>query len=212
MIDSDSDLSTAEWKERLGPTLSVSLRETSEEMTKARPVQSWLHEASYEAAQDVARTTGSQAQGMGYMYMMDSLEATVPNLLAAVRDLTDGYGHVDLHWRPLSPGFSRLYVDFDWDTSVDVFIRLDEATADDARDGLRTVAEALPKGTPYPNRPNEATGLVAHDGNCVAARIHEHLGEKESTYRSVSLIPKNGDASDPMSPSDAVRALLDIFS
>jgi len=209
MTHSNTDLSTAEWKDRLAPTLATSLRETSEAMTKPPPVQSWLHEASFEAAQDVAQTSGSMAQGMGYMYMVDTLPARFPNLMKAVRDLTEGCGRVDLHWRPLSPSFSRLYIDFGWEASIDVFVRLDAHSLSAIRDALETIAEALPSGTPYPNRPNEGTGLIAYDGACVAARVREHLGEDDGTYRSVVLLSKEGASSDPMSAADAVRQLAE---
>jgi hypothetical protein len=207
MSDSSRDLSIETWKERLAPHLSSSLREASEAMTSAAPVQAWLHEASFEAAQDVAHASGSQAQGMGYLYMIDTLETTVPNLLAAVRELTDGCGRVDLHWRPLSPSFSRLYIDFDWDASVDVFVRLTDATPEAVRNALRTVADALPGGRPYPNRPNEATGVVTHDGHGVAVRVLEHAGETDTTYRTVVVLPKDGDPTDPVSPNQALRAV-----
>ena len=209
MTDSTSDLSTAEWKDRLAPTLATSLRETSEAMTKPPPVQSWLHEASYEAAQDVARTEGSMAQSMGYMHMVDTLSSRLPNLVEAVRELTEACGRVDLHWHPLSPSLSRLYIDFDWDASIDVFVRVDAASASAVRDALRTIADSLPDGMPYPNRPHEATGLIAFNGTCTAARIREHLGKNDSTYRSVAILSKDGTASDSASPSDAVRRLTE---
>lgn len=211
MADSRRDLSIETWKERLAPLLSTSLREASEAMTSAAPVQAWLREASFEATQNVARADGSQPESTGYLYMIDTLETTFPNLLAAVRELTGGCGRVDLDWRPLSTSFSRLYIDVDWDASVDVFVRMPDDTAEAVRDALRTIADALPDGTPYPNRPNEATGIVAHDGphdgHCVAVRVLEHAGPNNTTHRNVVILRKDRDPTDAVPPGQAVRVV-----
>jgi hypothetical protein len=197
-----------QWKARIEPHLSTSLQTVSEQITQTEAVQSWLHDASMEAAEGLGQMSGVQGEMMGYMRMMDDLEETLPALLEAVEELTDGCGQVDLHWRPLQPNFSKLYVSFDRDYKVTVFARLADCTDEAARAALAVVADALPEGEPFPNRPNEVTGLVARDGRAVGARVREHLGDEASrTYRTVTLLPPDQKPKEDLSGPDAVRAL-----
>lgn len=205
-------LSKDEWKDRIAPHLSTSLQTVSERITQTQAVQSWLHEASMAAAEGLGQMSGMQGEMMGYMRMMNDLEDTLPELLSAVDELTDGTGEVDLHWRPLQPNFSRLYVSFDRDYTVKLFARLAECTQQAAQTALDTVAAALPGGDPFPNRPNEITGLVAHDGHAVGVRVKEHLREDGAgTTRTVTLFPPNQQPRENLSTTTAVRELLQLL-
>lgn len=206
-----STLPKADWKARIEPHLATSLQTVSDQITQTEAVQNWLRDASMEAAAGLGQMSGMQGEMMGYMRMMDDLEESLPNLLAAVDELTDGCGHVELHWRPLQPNFSRLYVDFDPDYTVKSFVRLSDCSVDSARESLTTVTRTLPKGDPFPNRPNTVTGLVAHDGQSVGVRVKEHLREDRSTTRSVTLLPHNDSPIENLSPSNAARQLLDLL-
>jgi len=200
--------SVDDWKARIAPHLSTSLQTVSDKITQTEAVQSWLHTASMEAAEGLGQMSGMQGEMMGYMRMMDALAETLPNLLTAVDDLTEGCGTVDLHWRPLQPNFSRLYVDFDRDYSVTLFVRLGDCTREAAQDALRTVAEALPGGEPFPNRPNTVTGLVARNGVGVGVRVKEHLRENGGTARSVTLLPEDHTPLEHLGAAEASRELL----
>lgn len=206
-----ASLSVDDWKARIAPHLSTSLQTVSEKITQTEAVQSWLHSASMEAADGLGQMSGVQGEMMGYMRMMDDLEDSLPNLLEAVADLTDGCGTVDLHWRPLQPNFSRLYVDFDRDFSAKLFVRLEDCTQDTVRDALQTVTAALPKGEPFPNRPNTVTGMVAHEGAGAGVRVKEHLREDQTTTHSVTLLPDNQSPLENLSAADAARELLRLL-
>lgn len=201
--------SKEDWKSLIEPHLSTSLRTASDHITRTEAIQSWLHDASMEAAEGLGEVSGLQGEMQGYVRMMNALEDRFPQLLAAVDDLTEGCGRVDLHWRPLNPNFSRLYVAFDRDFTVQVFDRLMELSREDARAGLKTVTEALPDGTPFPNRPNTVTGLLAFEGRCIGVRMQEHLADdRQRRYRTVTLLPKNHENVEPLSPDEAPTALL----
>ncbi len=203
------DLTTDEWKARIEPHLASSLQEVGDAITQTEAVQSWLRRASMEAAEGLGQMSGMQGEMQGYMNMMADLEDSLPNLLTAVEEVTDGCGHVDLHWRPLQPNYSRLYVSFDRDFSVQVFARLSECSRDAAEAVLTTVADALPEGTPFPNRPNTVTGLVAHDGRGLGLRVSERLREGGSgTTRSVTLLPRNQSPWEQLGWTEAVRGVL----
>lgn len=203
------DLTTDEWKARIEPHLSSSLQAVSEAITQTEAVQTWLHRASMEAAEGLGQMSGMQGEMQGYMNMMADLEDSLPNLLAAVEDLTGGCGQVDLHWRPLQPNFSRLYVSFDRTFTVKVFVRLGDCTADGADAALATVADALPGGEPFPNRPNTVTGLVVREGRDLGVRVHEHLREEGAgTTRSVTLLPRSRSPLEQLAWSEARQGLL----
>jgi len=161
-----------------------------------------------EAAAGLGQMSGVQGEMMGYMRMMDDLEDSLPNLLAAVATLTDGCGTVDLHWRPLQPNFSRLYVDFDRDFTAKLFVRLEDCTGEAARNALQTVSAALPKGEPFPNRPNTVTGMVARGGLGMGVRVKEHIRENQTTTRSVTLLPDDQSPLENLSVEDAAQELL----
>lgn len=200
--------SVDDWKARIAPHLSTSLQTVSDKITQTEAVQSWLHTASMEAAEGLGQMSGVQGEMMGYMRMMDDLEEKLPNLLAAVDELTEGCGSVDLHWRPLQPNFSRLHVDFDRDYTVALFVRLDDCAREAAQDALKAVAEALPGGEPFPNRPNTVTGLVARNGVGVGVRVKEHLRENGGTARSVTLLPEDHAPLENLAAAEATRQLL----
>jgi len=201
-----------EWKARIEPHLPTSLQTASEKITQTEAVQTWLQEASMAAAEGLGQMQGMQGEMMGYMRMMDELDDALPELIAAVDDLTDGCGDVDLHWRPLQPNFSRLYISFDREYTVKLFVRLDACTDDAVHAALDTIAEALPKGEPFPNRPNTMTGLVARDGRSIGVRVSEHLREEGSgTTRSVTLLPDEEQPKEGLSRSEAVRQLRQVL-
>ncbi len=203
-----ASLTKNDWKDRIAPALSTSLQTVSETIMNTKAVQNWLRGASTEAAAGLGQSPGMQAEMQGYMRMMDDLEAELPELIAAVEELTEGCGSVDLEWRPLQPNLSRLYVNFDRDFTVQLFVRLSECTTDAARESITTVADALPKGEPFPNRPNTITGLVAHDGETVGVRVEERLREDDTgTSRSVTLLSQNQEPLDKLELSAAARRL-----
>lgn len=205
--------SKEDWKARIEPHLSTSLRDVSDAITRTDEVQKWLHDASMEAAEGLGDVTGMQGEMQGYLRMMNALEDRFPELLAAVDELTDGCGQVDLHWRPLNPNFSRVQVTVDRDFTAKLFVRLGEPTPEAAQSALHTVADALPEGDPFPNRPNTVTGLVVHDGSCLGVRIREHLAEEgQGRYRTVTLLPDDRDAIENLSLEDAARRLHQLLA
>ena len=198
-----------DWKAHLDAALSDSLRAVSDRITRVPAVQEWLRTASMEAAAGLGGVSGVQGEMQGYMRMRNALEDRFPELLAAVDELTEGCGHVDLHWRPMNPNFSRVEVAFDQDIQVDLFVRLAGLAPEDARAALNTVVEALPDGAPFPNRPHTVTGLVAYDGTALGVRVHEHVAEEgQGRMHTVTLLPDSGDALEKLSGPEAVERLL----
>ena len=159
------------------------------------------------AAEGLGQMQGMQGEMMGYMRMMDELDEALPELIAAVDELTDGCGDVNLHWRPLQPNFSRLYVSFDREYTVKLFVRLDDCADEAVHAVLDTIADALPKGEPFPNRPNTITGLVARNGRSIGVRVKEHLREDGGTTRSVTLLPVDEQPKEDLSRAEAARLL-----
>ncbi|PSQ97270.1 MAG: hypothetical protein BRD55_03020 [Bacteroidetes bacterium SW_9_63_38] len=180
----------------------------SETITQTEAVQSWLREASTTAAEDLGQMQGMQGEMRGYTRMMDALEEALPELIAAVNELTDRCGNVDLNWRPHRPTLSRLCVSFDREYTVTLFVRLDACTDEAVQAALDTIADALPPGDPFPNRPNTVTGLVARDGQGIGVRLNERLRENGSgTTRSVTLLPGHRQPQEDLSRTEAVRQL-----
>lgn len=204
-------LSKSEWKARIEPHLSSSLQTVAEKITQSEPVQAWLRDASTKAAEGLGQQAGMQAEMQGYARMMDDLEEALPELLAAVSELTAGCGSIDLNWHPLQPSQSQLYVDFDQDIDVDLFVRLHTCTTEAAREVLAAVAAAMPEGQPYPNRPNTITGLSAREGTSVGVRVKEYLQEDEGRRRSTTLIPSQAAPIENLSDAEATRRLLDLL-
>jgi hypothetical protein len=181
-------------------------------MTNAPAVQSWLHTASFESAMGLEMQSDVQAAATAYGAMLDDLHATFGPLVEAVRELTGGCGTLDLHWRPLSPQFSTLRIAFSTDYDVRVFRRIDAGlvTPEVARTALQHVAKALPKGDPFPNRPNEAAGMLSHDGHCLGVQIREHHADG-GRRRTVTLRPPQHEPLERLSESDAARAIAQWF-
>lgn len=204
-----SPKSKQDWTALIEPHLSVSLRDASDAITRTEPVQQWLQSASMEAARGLGNASGVQGQMQGYIQMMNALEDDLPELLDAVSDLTEGCGTLDLHWRPTNPNFSRLYVDFGRDLTVSVFVRVESASTEGMRTAIETVAEALPEGAPFPNRPNTVTGMVGFQGACVGVRVSEELADEEkATYRFVTLLPPNREDVENLGFDAAANRLL----
>jgi len=202
----------SDWKALLAPALDESLEAASRVMTNAPAVQSWLHTASFESAMGLEMQSDMQAAAMAYGAMLDDLHDTFGPLVEAVRELTDGCGKLDLHWRPLSPQFSTLRIAFGTDYDVRVFHRIeaDLVTPEVARTALHRIAKALPKGDPFPNRPNEATGMLSHDGHCLGVRLREHHADA-GRRRTVTLLPPQHEPLADLSEADAARAIAQWF-
>ena len=202
-----------DWKACIEPHLSTSLSGVSDALTRTDAVQEWLRDASTEAAEGLGGVSGMQGEMQGHVHMMNALEDRFPELLAAVDELTDGCGEVDLHWRPMNPSFSQVKISFDRGFSVKLFVRLTALTPEAAHSALETVADALPEGDPFPNRPNTVTGLVAHDGLCLGVRVREHLAEGgQGRYRTVTLLPTAHNAIENLSMDDAARCLCQLLA
>jgi hypothetical protein len=205
--------SKADWKDLLTPLLPKSVEEASDRLMRTDTIQKWLRRASSDAAERLGRQRGLQGTMDGYNRLKGDFEDRFPELLAAVDEVTGGCGTVDLDWTPTNPALSRVKIVFDREFTVDLFVRLDAPTPEAARNALFTVADALPEGTPFPNRPNTVTGLVAFDGTGVGVRVREHLGDdQQGRYRTVTLLPKNRDPLENLSAEEASSRLLQAVS
>jgi hypothetical protein len=95
-----------------------------------------------------------------------------------------------------------------------------------AEEALSATQAALPKGSPFPNRPHEVTALVVtpEDGHalsdaggkkparCLGVRLRCHLREDGTGTRTGALLLKRGgDASDPLPLATAREALTTFF-
>jgi hypothetical protein len=205
-------LTKDEWKARLTPHLSSSLETVSDVIMQATPVQNWLRSASTAAAEGLGQSQDMKSEMAGYVRMKNELEEALPQLVAAVDELTNGCGHLDVEWRPLQPTQSRVYVAFDRNFTVSLFYPLSECTGEATREALSTVADALPQGDPFPNRPNEVTGLVASEQEAVGVRMKEHLTQdRGGRYRIVTLLPPDRSALENLDVSEATRRLLHLL-
>ncbi len=203
-----ASLTKDDWKDRLQPALSDSLQAANDTLMQTKEVQSWLRSASMEAAEALGQQRGRQGEMQGYSHLMEALAEELPALLEAVNELTEGCGTVDLEWRPMQPTQSRLYISFDTSYTVTLFCRLADCTDEAAMSAITTVVDALPEGEPFPNRPNEVTGLVARDGRHVGVRVKEHLREDGGgTAKSVALLPPDQDPQKNLSGTEVVRGL-----
>lgn len=208
-----SPRSTEDWKARLESHLSTSLKEASDAIMRTDAVQAWLRNASTEAAEGLGPRSGMQAEMQGYIQMKNALEDQFPTLRDAVDELTEGCGEIDLDWRPLNPTQSRVQVTFDREFTVQLFVRLTDLTPESTRGAIQTVADALPEGTPFPNRPNTVTALVGHDGSSVGVRVREHLGEdRQRRYRTVTLLPETRDDLNNLSEQEAANRLRQLLA
>ncbi|WP_103027310.1 hypothetical protein [Salinibacter altiplanensis] len=205
--------SQKDWNALLAPVLSTSVKAASERLMQTEEIRQWLRQASAEAAEGMRQRPDMRGEMQGYAQLKAAFDERFPALLNAVADLTEGCGTIGLDWMPMNPTMSRVEVDFHRELAVDLFTRLDAPTLEAARAALCTVEEALPDGTPFPNRPNTATGLVAHDGSCVGVRVREHLGDDPgSRHRTVTLLPEDQNALENLSAQDAVPRLLQLLA
>lgn len=202
-----ASLTKDEWKARLQPALSESLQTANDTIMQTKEVQSWLRSAAMDAAETLGQQRGRQGEMQGYSYLMDALEDELPALLDAIEELTEECGTIDLKWRPMHPPQSRLYVAFDRPYTVTLFCRLSDCTDAAARTAIATVVDALPEGEPFPNRPNEVTGLVARDGRGVGVRVKEHLRDDGGTAKSVTLLPADQQPQKNLSGPEVVQNL-----
>lgn len=186
------------------------MQDVSDAITNAAPIQSWIHEASFKAVEGMGQMHAMQAEAMGHMRMLDDLHDTFPNLAEAVDQLTRGYGSLDIHWRPLTPNFSRVRVTFDRSYDVKAFFELDGHALTDTQAVLDDFAETLPKGAPFPNRPHEVTALVVYRDVPLGVRIREHLVDEART-RKVTLLPDNAKPAEGLPWTVAHRAMADFF-
>jgi len=207
----DSPLSKDDWCARLKPLLHESLDEVSERITSHPSIQSWIHTATFEAAQDMGGMPGMQAEARAYGRMIDELNATFPALIDAVDELTHGCGQLDLHWRPLEPNYSRIYIQFAPSFDVDLCYPLDAVTRENVADAVESVRNALPQGAPFPNRPNRVTGLVVHEGSWAAVRYIERVAESGQRRRRVTLVAPDREPLEGLERQQAIDALYRYF-
>ncbi|PEN15237.1 hypothetical protein CRI94_02865 [Longibacter salinarum] len=207
----DAALTVSDWKDRIRPHLNASMQDVSDAITNAAPIQSWLHKASFEAAEGLAQMHAMQAEAMGHMRMLNDLEDSFPALCEAVDELTHGFGSLDIHWRPLTPNFSRIRITFDRDYSVGSFLTLEEPRPQAAQSLLETLRSTLPKGDPFPNRPHKVTGLVVYEEVPLGVRLHDRLADEGRTV-TVTLFPDGAKAVEDLPFMVAPRAIADYFT
>lgn len=204
-----SSPSKAEWESLLAPLLSDSIDEANEKITSHSSIQSWLQSASFEVAGELTHPGSTQARSKAHRRMISSLKSSFPELQEAVRELTEGCGTLGLKWRPLSPNHSVVQIDFARDFEVDLFIRLDDPSESDLRDALSTIEDALPGSSPFPNRPNVATGLVGHNGRCLGVRVLDHLNPEGHRWKDVTVLRKQKNPIEELERTEAIRHLAD---
>jgi hypothetical protein len=204
-------LTQDEWIDRLRPLLHTSLDEVSERITSHPSIQSWLHDASFEAAQGLGGMPSMQAEAQAYGRMLDGLKEHFPALVAAVDELTHNCGQLDLHWRPLEPNYSRIYIRFDRAFDIDLCYPLPSISREALAGALRAVRDALPRGAPFPNRPNTVTGLVVHTGTDVGVRYTDRIGDEGQRWRRVTLLAPPRDPLNGLDDEQAIEALMQYF-
>jgi len=204
-------MTKSEWKDRIRPHLHRSMQDVSEVITSAPDVQSWLHEASYEAAEGLAEMHPMQAEATGHMRMLDDLQNAFPALVNAVDELTSGYGSLDIHWRPLTPNFSRVTLSFEREYSVKAFIPLNEASASSGQRAVDHLRDTLPKGDPFPNRPHEVTALLVHRDIPLGLRLHDRLTD-DGRVVSATLLPEGARPVEQLPLHIAPRAIADFYT
>lgn len=200
-----------EWIDRLRPLLPESLDDVSERITSHPSVQTWLHDATFDAAQGLGGMPTMQAEAHAYGEMLDGLEARFPALVEAVDEMTHGCGTLDLHWRPLEPNYSRIYIRFEHGFDVDLCYPLDSISRNALSKALHAVRDALPQGAPFPNRPNEATGLVVHHGTSAGMRYTDRIGDNGQRWRRITLLAPNREPLKGLEEDDALQALMQYF-
>jgi len=206
-----ASLSKDEWIDRLHPLLTESLDDLSERLTSHPSIQAWLHDASFEAAQGLQGMADIQAQAQAHGRMMESLVERFPELVEAVTEMTHGCGSLDMHWRPLEPNYSRVYIGFNRSFDIDLCYPINTVAREAVDDAFEAVADALPAGTPFPNRPNTATGLVVHRGTGVGVRYSDRVTETDQRLRRVTLLATDREPLENAAPADAAAALLRYF-
>ncbi len=205
--------SKEDWKSLLSPLLSTSVQAANERLMQSEEIRQWLRQASTKAAEGMSRRSDMRSEMRGYAQLKGAFEERFPTLLNAVEELTEGCGTIDLDWTPMNPTMSRVEVDFHRELAVDLFTRLEAPSPDAAQAALHAVEEVLPDGTPFPNRPNTVTGLVAHDGSCVGVRVQEHLGDEQGgRYRTVALLPDDRNDLENLSMQDTAPRLLQLLA
>ena len=201
------------WKALLAPLLSTSVQSANERLMQTEEVRQWLRQASTKAAEGMSQRPNMRGEMRGYAQLQAAFEDRFPALFNAVEELTEGCGTLTLDWTPMNPTMSRVEVHFHRELAVDLFTRLEAPSPDAAQAALHTVEEALPDGTPFPNRPNTVTGLVAHDGSCLGVRVQEHLGtDRGGQYRTVTLLPNDQTDIENLSTQDAASHLLQVLA
>lgn len=191
----DTTLSKQDWMKLLADPFEESMARVHETMTNHPAVQSWLKEDIFESTLNVEADSGVEEAAAAYGDIMANLEDRFPELLSAVKELTQGCGEVDLDWRPLSPQLTGLCVNFRRDLKIDVFVGLHEATPEAVSGALDRLIDQLPKSEPFPNRPNETTGIISSSGRCVAIRARDHNVDRNTRKQTFAVIKKHGDAS-----------------
>ncbi len=202
---------TDDWLALLRPALAASVDEAGRRLTDTPAVQDWLREASLEAAAELSGGPDVQAQAQAHQYLRDDLRERLPALVEAVRAATDGLGRIELHWRPLAPQYSRLFIAFDTTLEIDVFHRLPERTPEALGAALEALRAALPRSAPFPRRPHRVTALVASEGRGLPVRMIERLGPDGARSHAVTLLPPDYEALDGLSEREAGAAIRQYF-
>ena len=205
-------LSKDEWQQHIKPLLERSLRQVQRAITNERHVQSWIRTASFEAAMGIRNPADVQAEANAYRHLLDDLNDTFPELVEAVGELTDGCGTLDVNWRPLSPEYTSLYINFGADYKVNIFCKLRAAVPKEARRALDLLARALPPSEPFPKRPNKAAGLLSLDNRCLGVRLFERHPGDEKPHRSVTLQLDRQEPVRDLTPAEAPAQIIDLLT
>ena len=209
--------SRTDWDERLASASTstdglriVDVEEAETRITRHPYLQRWLRDASLEAGAEV-RSTDAMAQSRAHGRMQRKLKAQFPALVEAIQATTEGCGTLMLYWRPLSPGYSQLQITFPGEDDPDVFCALQTPALSTARRALEAIAETLPAGRPFPNRPNIASGVLSYEGRCLGVRYLAHLREDDTTDRGVVLLPGD-EATEEHPVAAAARGIVAYFA
>lgn len=199
-----------DWQARIASALQESVAAAGRAVTRAPAVQHWLRTRAVEIGLDLENPS-AEAQARTHRRLLDGLDDHLPGLFDAVDTATAGCATLNLHWRPLAPDYTRLYLDFGRGFDVQVFVRLDDPTPAAAITALQRVLDALPRGAPFPKRPNEAGGVIAVPDRCVGVRVFEHLTEQSARRRALILRPPDGRTLEDLSTAEAVEQLVALL-
>jgi hypothetical protein len=173
--------------------------DAEEALTNQPDIRAWLVDAVYAAGM----RSGQEPDGFGREHdiLLQELERQFPGEVAEVLEQTNGCGHIDIDWHPVTPEYAALFINFGRGLRAQRLECLEDTHVVACTEALERLRAELPPTEPFPGHPHIRTAVIVTGNTCLGVRVTLRTEEDAPLYTLLTGQKEHQDLRLPVAAS-----------